>query len=175
MQTKKGFRVKKTTLLIYSAIFTALIFLCTAYILHIPIGMSGGYVHMGDALLYLAACVLPTPYAMLACAVGAGLADFASGFPMWIPFTMVIKPCMVLFFTGKQNAILSKTRNRIAPFFAGLFCVAAYGAATWLLYGTSKAALADIPAGLIKCAANMAVFYPLAAFLDKTNLFRRHL
>ena len=167
--------MKKTTLLIYSAIFAALIFLCTAYIFHIPIGVSGGYVHLGDAILYLAACVLPAPYAMLACAVGAGLADFASGFPMWIPFTVVIKPCMALFFTGKQHPILGAARNRIAPLLAGLFCVAAYGAATWLLYGNLKAALADIPAGLIKCAANMAIFYPLAAFLDKTKLFRRHL
>ena len=53
-----------------SGIFAALITIFTAYIGHIPIGINGGYIHFGDGLIYLAATILPMPYAMLAGAIG---------------------------------------------------------------------------------------------------------
>jgi hypothetical protein len=56
-----------------AAIFTALVFVVTAY-LHIP--TNNGYIHVGDGLIYLAACILPLPYAM---AVGAGGALLGGG------------------------------------------------------------------------------------------------
>ena len=64
----------KLHLLIMSALFAAAIAVMTAYLLHIPIP-TGGYIHVGDALIYLAACLLPAPYAVGAAMVGAGLAD----------------------------------------------------------------------------------------------------
>ena len=60
--------------LVTAALFAAAIAVMTAYMLHIPIP-TGGYIHIGDALIYLAACLLPAPWAMAAGAVGAGLAD----------------------------------------------------------------------------------------------------
>lgn len=55
-----------------TALFAAAIAVMTAYLLHIPI--PGGYVHIGDSLIYLAASLLPLPYAVAAAAIGAGLA-----------------------------------------------------------------------------------------------------
>ena len=61
-------------LLVTAALFAAAITVMTAYMLHIPIP-TGGYIHLGDALIYLAACLLPVPCAAAAAAIGAGLAD----------------------------------------------------------------------------------------------------
>ena len=44
-----------TKQLTFSAVFAALIFVTTAYLFHIPTGFNGGYVHLGDAFIYLAA------------------------------------------------------------------------------------------------------------------------
>ena len=48
-------KLGKTTLL------AALITVMTAYICHIPVGVNGGYIHFGDALIYIAASTLPLP------------------------------------------------------------------------------------------------------------------
>lgn len=49
-------KMKNLTL---SAMFAAVIMLMILYLFHIPVGSSGGYVHFGDAFIYLAACFLP--------------------------------------------------------------------------------------------------------------------
>ena len=50
--------VKKITA---TAVMAALATLMTAYIFHIPVGVNGGYVHLGDTMIYLAAAFLPFP------------------------------------------------------------------------------------------------------------------
>lgn len=50
-----------------AGILTAVVFVFTAY-LHIP--SHTGYTHVGDGFIYLPACLLPTPYAMIPHAVG---------------------------------------------------------------------------------------------------------
>ncbi len=104
--------------LVLTALFASAITVMTAYILHIPIP-TGGYIHLGDALIYLAACLLPLPYAAAAAAVGAGLADLLTA-PMWVLPTLVIKAVLVLFFTSKSERVLCP-RNCAAVVMAGLF------------------------------------------------------
>ena len=53
--------------------FAALIFVVTVF-LKIP--AASGYVHIGDSLIYLASLIIG-PWAMLAGAIGEGLADIA--------------------------------------------------------------------------------------------------
>ena len=78
---------KHIQLICVTGLFAAMIYVLTAW-LHIPTG--AGYTHAGDGLIYLAASMLPTPYAMAAGAIGAGLADGLSGFVVWLPGTIVI-------------------------------------------------------------------------------------
>ena len=68
--------------------FAALIFVLTAY-LHIP--SHTGYTHVGDAFIYMAASLLPTPYAIGASVVGAAMADALSGYVIWVVPTIIIK------------------------------------------------------------------------------------
>ena len=98
-------KMKNLTL---SAMFAAVIMLMILYLFHIPVGSSGGYVHFGDAFIYLAACFLPMPYACGAAAIGAGLADVLSGSAIWAIPTMMIKPLTALWFTNKQEKLFNR-------------------------------------------------------------------
>lgn len=55
-----------TSKLVTTGLFAAMITMMTAYIFHIPYGANGGYIHFGDALIYLGAVFLPRPYALAA-------------------------------------------------------------------------------------------------------------
>ena len=150
-----------------AGLFAALIALFTAYILHIPAGPNG-YIHLGDALIYLAAALLPTPYAMVAGAIGGGLADLLTA-PMWAPATVIIKILIVIPFTSKHNKLLAK-RNLIAPVIAMLITIIGYYFAELILYGKETAFLVSVTANSIQGLGSAAVFYILGAALDKAGI-----
>lgn len=108
---------RKTGEIVVTGLFAAMITVMTAFICHIPYGANGGYIHFGDAVIYLAAAFLPKPYALAAAAIGGGLADLLTA-PMWAPATVIIKMLIVLPFTGKREKILVR-RNIAAPFLCG--------------------------------------------------------
>ena len=147
-------------------------------LLHITIpGGTGGYVHLGDAVIYLAAALLPTPYAVAAAAIGSGLADVLVA-PLWAPFTMVIKAAMALTFTAKNERLLCR-RNGFATLPAGVICVAGYYVAEviilWLggdLGVAAVAALAAIPFNGAQALASGIAFILLSAALDRLHLKR---
>lgn len=147
-----------------SALFAAAITMATAYLLHIPIP-TGGYIHLGDTLIYLAACLLPTPYAAAAAAVGAGLADLLTA-PVWVLPTLLIKALLVLPFTNKGKHLLCR-RNVAAAFFAGIFSPAAYAAAGCALTGSIGAFLPQFLGTLVQGAGSGALFLVIAPAMDK--------
>ena len=151
-----------------TGLLAALITLFTAYILHIPMGFNGGYIHLGDALIYLAAVLLPAPYAMAAGAIGGGLADLLTA-PMWAPATVIIKVLVVLPFTSRHSKIFSK-RNLFAPLIAMLITIAGYYLAEVILYGKEAAFLISVTTNLIQGIGSAAVFYVLGAALDKAGI-----
>ena len=150
-----------------TALFAAAITVMTAYMLHIPIP-TGGYIHLGDALIYLAACLLPVPYAAAAAAIGAGLADLLTA-PMWVLPTLVIKAVLVLFFTSKSECILCP-RNWAAVVAAGLFSPAAYALANCVMAGTMTAFLPQFLGTLAQGIGSGALFLVIAPALDGVKL-----
>lgn len=99
--------VKKITA---TAVMAALTTLMTAYIFHIPVGVNGGYVHLGDTMIYLAAAFLPLPYACAAGAIGGGLADLLTA-PVWAPATIIIKMLICLPFSSKGKKLVTKRQD----------------------------------------------------------------
>lgn len=91
---------KQLIYVVMAALFAAMITVFTAYVLHIPAG--NGYIHLGDSFIFLAASLLPLPYAIVAAAVGAGLADALTA-PIWVIATVIIKSVIVLPFTSKRT------------------------------------------------------------------------
>lgn len=111
----------KTKLIALSGLFAALIFILT--MIHIPTG--NGYTHAGDGLIYLAACILPAPYAVAASIIGGMLADGLSGAAIWIPATIVIKALTALCFSNKTEKIIC-LRNILGIIPSLVLCVVGY-------------------------------------------------
>jgi uncharacterized repeat protein (TIGR04002 family) len=158
----------KLKYLTLTGLLAALITVFTAYIAHIPVGVNGTYIHLGDAIIYLAAAILPTPYAILAAAIGGGLADLLTA-PMWAPATIIIKSLIVLPFTSKNPKILTK-RNLIAPAIALLISATGYYFAEVLLYGKEAAFIISVTANSIQGIGSAAVFYALGGALEKAGV-----
>ena len=158
---------KKLRYITLAGLFAAFIALFTAYILHIPAGPNG-YIHLGDALIYLAAALLPAPYAMAAGAIGGGLADLLTA-PMWAPATVIIKILIVIPFTSNHNKLLEK-RNLIATVIAMLITITGYYFAELILDGKETAFLVSVTSNSIQGLGSAAVFYILGAALDKAGI-----
>ena len=95
MEQKKK-ETEKLVQMVYAGLFAAMTALLTAT-LHIPVG--NGYIHCGDAVIYLSAAVLPLPYAVGASAIGGMMADLLSGYPMYALPTFLIKGLLALTFS----------------------------------------------------------------------------
>lgn len=163
--------------MILSALFAAMIYVMTAFV-HIP--TQQGYVHIGDGIIYLAAALLPMPYAMSAAAIGAGLSDYLSGYAIWVLPTVIIKAATAAVFTSKKEKILDK-RNLLSIIPAGIICVGGYyvsGVLLSILSGSAAgaafaSALADIPTNIIQVVGSAVLFIVSGGAFDKSGLKHR--
>ena len=163
MKKQKQLRYLTTT-----GLLAALITIFTAYILHIPVGMNGGYIHIGDSIIYIAAALLPAPYAMVAGAIGGGLADLLTA-PLWAPATVIIKMLIVLPFTSKKSKLLP-FRNVIAPFISFVISATGYYIANWVIFGEKTAILTSFSGSFIQSGSSAVIFIALAIALDKAGV-----
>lgn len=165
---------------VLAGLMAAMVFFTTAYIMHIPIGVGSGYIHLGDVMVYLAAALLPTPYAVAAAAIGAGLADVLTGAAVWALPTVIIKSVMALAFTAKKPRLLCR-RNWFAPLIGGCVCVGGYflaEIAIMMLSGSAFAAAAggaavSILPNTMQAVAGGVGFILLAAAMDRLDLKSR--
>ena len=162
---------KKVVCLTTTALFAALICITTAYIFHIPVGSNGGYVHVGDAIIYLAASMLPAPYAMIAGGLGGAMADLLTA-PVWAPATLIIKMLNVIPFTWKKDKIVN-THNVIALFISGVITFVGYFVAEGVMFGTWAALIPSLLSGWIQPLGSALVFLVLGTALDQTNFKKR--
>ena len=166
MERKKTHEHLKNVLL--TALFASMIYVVTAF-LKIP--TYQGYIHIGDGMMYLAAAILPRPYAIAAAAIGGGLADYLSGFAVWVLPTVIIKSAEASLFTSKKTHTVNK-RNITAVVLSSVVCIAGYYLAEGLIYGNFISALAGIPTNLIQAVGSAVLFMFLGMSLDKTG-FRK--
>lgn len=162
---------QQTLKLTMTGVFAAMITIMTAYICHVPYGANGGYIHFGDALIYVAAVFLPRPYAMAAAAIGGGMADLLTA-PLWAPATILIKMIITLPFTSKEGRILCP-RNIIAPFLAALLSATGYYLAQGILFGSFVSVLASFAGSAVQSGGSAIIFLALAVALDKAHMKSR--
>lgn len=152
-----------------TGLMAAMIALMTAYICHIPTGINGGYIHFGDSLIYIAATLLPTPYALAAAAIGGGLADLMTA-PMWAPATIIIKMLITIPFTNKSAKIITP-RNIIATVIAYFISGTSYFFAEYLIFGSfGSAFLASMSGSLIQSGGSAIFFIIFGIALDKVHI-----
>ena len=156
---------KQLIYVVMAALFAAIITVVTAYVLHIPTG--NGYIHLGDSFIFLAASLLPLPYAIAAAAVGAGLADALTA-PIWVIATVIIKSLIVLPFTSKKDKIIN-ARNLIALVPALVVTCVGYYLADRILFGAWAAVIPNV----IQVAANAAIYVIFGLALDAAGFKKK--
>lgn len=162
-------KIEKIKLMCFTGIFTAIVFVFTAY-LHIP--SHTGYTHVGDAFIYLAACLLPLPYAVFVGAGGALLADCLTGFAIWAPASVIIKVAAVLFFSRRCKNIIS-WHNILALIPAWVFCIGGYYLYEALITGSFIVPVAGIPGYITQSVLSTVLFVIIGIAMDKLNLKSR--
>ena len=134
---------------------------------------EGTYIHIGDAAVYMAALMLPTPLACIAAAVGAGAADILLGSGVYLIPTLVIKPLTVI--VCKLFARLSKDKSTsdLLACGAGIVTIAGYLGAEMvigLINGKENAVTGALDSIMFNCIQALA---SAVVFLMLVNVVRR--
>lgn len=93
----------KISEMVYTSLLIAIVFIST-YLIKIQTG--NGYIHLGDASIFISVIVLGRKGGMLASSLGMMIADIVSGYIIYAPFTFIIKGIMayiISFGIHKEN------------------------------------------------------------------------
>lgn len=153
-----------------TGVFAAMIFVMT-YFIKVPV--ASGYVHFGDALIYLSAGFIGGPWAMLAGAIGAGIADVIGGYAMYAPATIIIKALIAVPFVIvlKDKEKLFSPLSALMTIPAGLITVGGYFIADMII---DKAyAVVDIPGNVIQAVGSAVIFIVIALAFDSMKIKKR--
>lgn len=166
MNGKKNLRA-----LVMAALFTALISVFTAFLFHIPvpIGANTAYIHFGDAFVFLAASILPSPFGIAAGAVGGFLADVFCGGLVWAPYTFLIKGLIAACFSSKKEKILCK-RNYVSLFLALVITVIGYYIAEAIIYGNWVAPMLSVLGNVIQISGSSVIYILISLAFDKAKI-----
>lgn len=156
-------KLRKT---IISGVFTAMIFVLTMFV---KFPVASGYVHFGDALVYICASLLG-PWGIVAGAIGEGLADVAGGFAAYFPATVVVKALIALpfaIFNTKSEKILS-VKSGLFTLISGAITVIGYFLADLII--DKSYAVVDIPGNIVQALGSAIIFIVIAAAFDKAKI-----
>ena len=158
---------EKLIYLVQAGLFAALTALLTAA-LHIPVG--NGYIHCGDAMIYLAAALLPLPYAAGAAAIGGMMADLLSGYAVYALPTFIIKGLLALAFSRIGGTRRLEPRRVFAMIVCGLISVVGYWLTAVILYGGWKAQFLDtVPGNCIQAVGSGIVYSVIALAMERMH------
>jgi len=158
-----------------TAMMMCLIIVATILI-RIPVPATQGYVHFGDAMIFLSVLIMGWKYGAAAAGVGSMLADILGGYAAWAPWTLVIKGVMAVIMglflsrvAGKKGRKGYKTvMELLGMALGGIFMVAGYYFAEAVMYGNWLIPLAGIPWNIGQFAVGMVIATAIAAALYKT-------
>ncbi len=153
----------------YLAVFSALCFVCTLFII---IPLPNGYVNAGDVLVLLSAWCLG-PIGAISASLGSALADILSGYVLYAPITLVVKALVALVGYFAYALIKKSIKNDKIDFVARLISailaetvmVVGYFLFESVLYGFAGGALALVGNCL------QGVFCALGATLVVSGLY----
>lgn len=132
---------------------------------------TGGYMNLGDAAVLLGAFLLGPWYGAAAGGVGSAMADALSGYPVYVPATLIIKAVMAV----TAGLLLRALRGRgtlLAALAGEVPMVLGYWLFDALLLGSLAGSAAGIPSNLVQAAFGAAAAALLAAALRKSSYFR---
>lgn len=165
--------------LVLMSLMIALVFLAGS-IIKVP--SLGGFVHIGDCMVFLSVIVLGKKKGAVASAIGMFLVDALGGYLFWAPFTFIIKGLMA-YVTGaiiekmnKDNTKIGFKKEYILGFVVGgIVMVIGYFIAGTILaaFLTDKVGLIngiafaakDIVGNIIQVVTGIVIAVPLSAIV----------
>ena len=168
---------EKTNTLVMTAMMTCLVLL-TTYTFKIPTPFQG-YVHLGDAMIFLSVLILGRKNGAAAAAFGSALADLLGGYVAFAPWTFVIKGLMALvmgyfidFMAKKQSKSIKICSvpliEIVGMVIAGAVMVLGYGVADAVIAGNIMSGILSMPANCGQFAAGVVIASVLAGALYRT-------
>lgn len=151
-----------------TGLFMALICVSTLFF-KVPI--PGGYAHLGNGFIFLAAALLGNTGGMIAAGVGSALADLLGGWYIWILPTLIIKCIMgflVAFIAPKKFTVISP--KTLAAIIIGMVeMVAGYFIAGIFLMDTAAASATQIPGLVAEDVVGIVIFYLVGFAIEKSG------
>lgn len=158
--------------LVLTGLMAALVMAATSFF-KIPVPATNGYVHLGDAFVFLSVLILGRRNGTIAAAAGSGLADLLGGYAHWVPWTFAIKGLMAFAFGTLLIFICSKTSAEASPeagkkgfadtltilamALSSLIMIGGYFIAHRIIYGNLAAPLAALPGNIAQAAAGVII------------------
>lgn len=168
-----------TTEIVLMGLMIALTYLAGS-IIKIP--SVGGFVHIGDCMVFLSVIVLGKKKGAVSSALGMFLVDVLGGYYFWAPFTLIIKGVMAYiagFILEKMSESMAAKKYIIAFVTSGIFMVIGYFLAGIVVSGflTEKVGLIqgiafsakDIVGNIIQVTTGIVIALPLSAVIIKAK------
>ena len=142
----------RTNRLVFTSLMTCLVLIGTL-LFRIPVPMTQGYVHLGDAMIYIAVLILGKKQGAFAAALGSSLGDVLGGFAFWAPWSFIIKFAMAY----AAGSLIEKTSKVFSMTAGGLIMCAGYLIAERVMYGSWALAAVGLPWNIGQFAVGIAV------------------
>lgn len=128
------------------------VLVCVAtMIIKIPSPMKG-YLNLGDGVVLFSGWLLGPMYGFLAAGIGSALADFFSGYVVYVPATFIIKGLMAAAACGLFRAMAGRFRVHTAMIASGLcaeiIMVLGYFVFEGFLYGFAPSSVNIVANGI---------------------------
>ena len=150
--------MKETLIFTLTGLFVALVAVSTM-VIHVPVVATGGFVNVGDTMIFVAAILLGRRAGLLAGGIGSALADILLGYSHWAPWTLAVKGIEGWIVGRLGSASFHETKG-LSP---SVIIAQALGA-SWMVLGYYLAggfmlgfqvALAEVPANLFQGGASI--------------------
>ncbi len=163
----------KTRDIALGALCIALIVLATAFI-KIPTGIAGGYIHVGDSMIFLSIMLMPSLLGVFVGGIGSALADFVAGYASFAPLTFVAKSLMGLAFYLIIRRSRKNFKLRLLAFIvASVIMIASYFVGEVIMFDSFEGPLYEIPFNAVQAVGSIIVFEVVYNVLNRTNIFSR--
>ena len=125
---------------------------CGTYFFIFP-NQIGGYMNLGDGFILLFASIVHPLGGFLIGGVGSAIADVASGFGIFAPFTLVVK--------GLEGYFVAKFNQKMNPYICyGCGClimIAGYFLTDWFMQKSLAIAITGLPTNIMQAICGMTI------------------
>ncbi len=146
------------------------------YVIQIPVSATGGYINLGDGMIFLAAILFGWRYGMISGGIGAALADIIAGFGQWALPTLIIKGLMGIIVgkLARDNKKVLNFRNIVAMLVGTIWMTFGYYLTGAVLLQNFISPLTEVPFNILQGIIGMIIFFPIAIILKKSKIPQKY-